>query len=215
MKQGEDCSLLLKHSKGKMIATLQSIKPTSSSTSLSTSAKRKKRKGCKKKKLEKLLAYHQRLVDEKGLPPSRLMEEHAAASSLGKKKKFKCDQCDFESESQRGLKVHIGRNHKDTEVLREEHEVSLVLSEPGGDVARADEPASREETGEPTSPPQLHLPSSPLELPSACPGIFIEVGGGETGCGYCGRGWGKKCDWPWLKKQFRMTKEGLKAIEDD
>ena len=81
VKQGEDCSLLLKHSKGKMIATLQSIKPTSSSTSLFTTAKRKKRKGCKKKKLEKLLAYHQRLVDEKGLPLSRLMEEHAAASS--------------------------------------------------------------------------------------------------------------------------------------
>ena len=57
--------------------------------------------------------------------------------------------------------------------------------------------------------------SSPLELPSVCPGIFTEVGGGKTGCGYCGRGWGKKCDWPWLKKQFRMTKEGLKAIEDD
>ena len=69
------------------------------------------------------------------------MEEHAAASSLGKKKKFKCNQCDFESESQRGLKVHIGRSHKDTEVLREEHEVSLVLSEPGGDVARADDPS--------------------------------------------------------------------------
>ena len=59
------------------------------------------------------------------------MEEHAATSSPEKKKKFKCDQCNFESESQRGLKVHIGRSHKDLEVLREEHEVSMVLSEPG------------------------------------------------------------------------------------
>ena len=142
VKRGKDCSLLLKHSKGKMIATLQSIKPTStsSSTSSSTSAKRKKRNGDKKKKLEKLLAYHQRLVVEKGLPPSRLMEEHAAALSPEKKKKFKCDQCNFESESQRGLKVHIGRSHKDLEVLREEHEVSMVLSEPG-DVARSDDPS--------------------------------------------------------------------------
>ena len=36
-----------------------------------------------------------------------------------------------------------------------------------------------------------------------------------TGCGYCSRGWGKECQWPWYKKHFRMTKEGLKAIEDD
>ena len=141
VKQGEDCSLLLKHSKGKMIATLQSVKPTtpSSSTSSSTSAKRKQKKGGKKKNLEKLLAYHQRLVVEKGLPPSRLMEEHAAASSP-EKKKFKCDQCDFKSESQRGLKVHIGRSHKEPEALREEHEVSMVISEPG-DVARSDDPS--------------------------------------------------------------------------
>ena len=105
VKRGEDCSLLLKHSNGKVIATLSSIKPiTHSSTSSSTSAKRKKKKRDNKKKLEKLLAYHQRLVVEKGLPPSRLMEEHAAASSPEKKKKFKCDQCNFESESQRGLK---------------------------------------------------------------------------------------------------------------
>ena len=143
VKRGEDCSLLLKHSKGKMIATLQSIKPTTTSCSTSsfTSAKRRKKKGDKKKKLEKLLAYHQRLVVEKGLPPSRLMEEHAAASSPEKKKtKFKCDQCNFESESQRGLKVHIGRSHKDPEVLREEHEVSMVISEPS-DLVRDDDPS--------------------------------------------------------------------------
>ena len=139
MKQGQDCSLLLKHSKGKVTATLQSVKPIlpSSSTFSSTSAKRKKKNGDKKKKLDKLLAYHQRLVVEKGLPPSRLMEEHAAASS-SVRKKFKCDQCDFETESQRGLKVHIGRSHKNPEVLREELEVSLVVSDPG-DVARADD----------------------------------------------------------------------------
>ena len=88
-----------------------------------------------KKKLEKLLAYHHRLVVEKGLPPSRLMEEHAAASpapstKVTSEKKFKCDQCDFGSDSQHGLKVHADRSHKETEVLRaEEHEVSFALSE--------------------------------------------------------------------------------------
>ena len=44
VKQGQDCSILLKHSRGKVTATLQSVKPISpsSSTSSSTSAKRKK-----------------------------------------------------------------------------------------------------------------------------------------------------------------------------
>ena len=129
VKQGNECSLLLKHSKGKVTVTMQCTTPAtplamSSSTSLSSSAKRKKMKGGKKRKLEKLLAYHQRLVVEKGLPPSRLMEEHAAtfsapsAQSTGTKK-FKCEQCDFNSESQRGLKVHIGKSHKNPEVLRD------------------------------------------------------------------------------------------------
>ena len=62
VKQGKECSLLLKHSKGKVIATLQCTTQSTpsalfSSTSLSPSAKRKKRKkkkGSKKRKLEKL-----------------------------------------------------------------------------------------------------------------------------------------------------------------
>ena len=140
VKQGKECSLLLKHSKGKVIVTLQCTTQSTpsalfSSTSLSPSAKRKKKKkGSKKRKLEKLLAYHQRLVVEKGLPPSRIMEEHAAISSVSSlqstgAKKVKCDQCDFSSDSQRGMKVHIGRSHKNPEVLRDgEHDKSLDLS---------------------------------------------------------------------------------------
>ena len=138
VKQGEECSLLLKHSKGRVIATLQCtkpVKPPSTSPSSSSSAKKnKKKEGDKKKKLEKLLAYHQRLVVEKGLPPSRLMEEHAAASpapstKVTSEKQFKCDQCDFGSDSQRGLKVHVGRSHKNPEVLRDgEPDQSLDLS---------------------------------------------------------------------------------------
>ena len=85
VKRGEECSLLLKHSKGKITATLQCTTPTtpsSSTSSPSSSAKkRKKSKGSKEKRLKALLDYHQRLVVEKGLPPSRLMEQHAAAST--------------------------------------------------------------------------------------------------------------------------------------
>ena len=98
----------------------------------------KKSKGAKK--LEKFLAYHQRLLVEKGLPPSRLMEEHAALSTPPPAKsscgsQFECERCDFASDTQRGLKVHIGKRHKNTEVLRDEkHEVSLVLSEHGDEV---------------------------------------------------------------------------------
>ena len=117
-----------------MLQRITTVKPFTSSPSLSPSAKKKKRKGGKKKKLEKLLAYHQRLVVEKGLPPSRLMEEHAAISSTPSDQstgaeKFKCDHCDFTTDSQRGLKVHVGRSHKNTEVLRDgEHDQSLDLS---------------------------------------------------------------------------------------
>ena len=138
VKQGKECSLLLKHSKGKVVATLQCT-----STSLTSPAKRKKRRGGKKKRLEALLAYQQRLVVEKGLPPSRLMVQHAAASSNIsssadqspglKAMQFKCDQCNFSSKSKRGLKVHIGRSHKDIqtpECLRGgELENSLNISE--------------------------------------------------------------------------------------
>ena len=127
VKQGAECSLLLKHNKGKVIATLQcttsSVTPPSSS-----SAKKKKSMGNKEKKLERLLAYHQRLVVEKGLPPSRLMEQHAAASSAvsgspsqsSVGKLYPCDQCDFATESQRGLKVHVGRSHKSLELPQQE-----------------------------------------------------------------------------------------------
>ena len=127
VKRGEECSLLVKHIKGQVIATLQCT--SSSVTPSSSSAKRKKKsKGNKEKKLKGLLAYHQRLVVEKGLPPSRLMEQHAAASSVASGspnqssggKLFQCDQCDFVTESQRGLKVHVGRSHKSSELPQQE-----------------------------------------------------------------------------------------------
>ena len=92
VKQGIECSLLLKHSKGKVITTLKcsvdwpirnagSVRhfaPSTQAKEKGGTKKKKKNKGGKKRKLESLLAYHQRLVEEKGLPPSRLMLEQAA-----------------------------------------------------------------------------------------------------------------------------------------
>ena len=68
------------------------------------------------------------------------MEQHAVAPELNPSnpeqfsdaKKVQCEQCDFSTNSQRGLKVHIRRAHKliEPEVLREDyvHEVSLNTS---------------------------------------------------------------------------------------
>ena len=143
---------------------------------------------------------------------------------------FQCDQCEKTFKTEPGLKIHTGKAHKKGDSTPPPPD--RLRQHPGSPATLPSSPlldASREEVAEvvmveptpPRLPPSSRTSSeesdtsSPLELPSACPGIFIEVGGGETGCGYCGRGGGKKCDWPWLKKQFRMTKEGLKAIEDD
>ena len=96
VKQGIECSLLLKHSKGKVITTLKcsvdlqppkagSVRnpaPSTQAEEKERTKKKKNNKGRKKRKLESLLAYHQRLVEEKGLPPSRLMLEHAAQTKL-------------------------------------------------------------------------------------------------------------------------------------
>ena len=54
------------------------------------------------------------------------------------KSKYKCDHCDFESKSLRGLKTHIGHKHKeleDLEIIRETHsqDKSLELLENGKD----------------------------------------------------------------------------------
>ena len=133
VKQGEECSLFLKHSDGRITATLQCTTSSASSTStppageLKKKKRKKKSKGNKKRRFEALLAFHQRLVDEKGLPPSRLMKQHAAASESASasqntelRKPFKCDQCNFSSDSKRGLKVHIGKAHREPEVLQED-----------------------------------------------------------------------------------------------
>ena len=131
VKQGEECSLFLKHSDGRIKATLQCTTSSASSTStppageLKKKKKKKKSKGNEKRRFEALLAFHQRLVDEKGLPPSRLMKQHAAASESASasqntelRKPFKCNQCNFSSDSKRGLKVHIVKAHREPEELQ-------------------------------------------------------------------------------------------------
>ena len=152
VKLGVDCSLVLKHSKGKVVTILKcssaiAKRPPNSSSSRAASSsasphaeekkkKKNKNKGGRKKKLEAMLSYQKRLVVEKGLPPSRLMLEHAAlAESLPpfNGSVFKCDQCEFTSASKRGVNVHIGHAHKESqkpEDLREfEPDQSLDLSQ--------------------------------------------------------------------------------------
>ena len=136
VKEGFDCILLLKHSKGRVTTVLKCSKwvaspdarksvpqPAVSPTQVEVAKGMKKRRKMNKKKLESLLSYQERLVREKGLPPSRLMLEHAAAvPPLPASKEFQCDQCEFSSTSKRGLSKHKSCKHKkseEPETLRE------------------------------------------------------------------------------------------------
>ena len=82
-----------------------------------------------------------------------LRKKQSPAAVPGKEKLAKCD---FSSVSQRGLKVHVGRNHKvqqaaATEILRgDREEVELNISQQS-EVTREE---VGEENGEPVSPPQ-------------------------------------------------------------
>ena len=87
MKKEKDCSLFLECKNGKITTILKvsQLKNCDAKASKLT-PNSKSRAGIKKKKkknnnqrLQKLLAYHQRLVTEKYLPPSRIMLQHAAA----------------------------------------------------------------------------------------------------------------------------------------
>ena len=126
VRQGAECSLLLKHSNVRSETILKSIsvnpKPRvqSSAPPASSPVERKKRnKGSTKKSLGALLAYHQRLVVEKGMPPSRLMLKHAAEAALHPVQAeqtpndFKCDFCDFSTSLPNGFEMHIGIKHKE------------------------------------------------------------------------------------------------------
>ena len=135
VKQGVECSLVLKHSKGKIVTTLScsvSRIPDARSPSPPAPAskpKKRRKRGGGQKRLEALLSYQQRLVEEKGLPPSRLMLQQAAVASgeeaavqarihlpttqAGdwRQRMFKCDLCDFYSSGQEGVSDHMKKAH--------------------------------------------------------------------------------------------------------
>ena len=134
VKKGVDCSILIKHSRGKITTILTSSKNRNVEAKVpgvahSPSEKilKKKNKGGKKKRLEKLLSYHQRLVEEKGLPPSRLMLQHSVPApspcppaqpvQVDISENFDCDQCDYTSKSKQGLRIHTGHKHKEMQML--------------------------------------------------------------------------------------------------
>ena len=147
VKEGFDCTLLLKHSNGKVTtilkcsklvaspnARMSALQPAATSTQAEGVKRKKKRRKMNKKKLESLLSYQERLVREKDLPPSRLMLQHAAVvQPLPTSKEFQCDHCDFSSTSKRGLSKHKSYKHKESEepeILREmEQNQSLNFSQ--------------------------------------------------------------------------------------
>ena len=47
-------------------------------------------------------------------------ESASASQNTELRKPFKCDQCNFSSDSKRGLKEHIGKAHREPEVLQED-----------------------------------------------------------------------------------------------
>ena len=107
---GKDCSLILKYHGGKIKrhkAVAHKLKPGHLSSFQAEKIDQKIKKK-KKKNLEKLLSYHQRLVDEKGLPPSKLMMQHTKHSN----EQFKCDQCEFQPKILDHLKNHKNAVHK-------------------------------------------------------------------------------------------------------
>ena len=138
VKQGRECSLLLEFKNGKVTTTLKVCKPRSFeakalNVNLKSQAEKKGEKQKRKKpNLTKLLAYHKRLVEERGLPPSNLMLKQAAEASSpapstqnpGKELSyFKCDHCEYKFKLKRNLMKHIRNKHKSIqkpEVLRGE-----------------------------------------------------------------------------------------------
>ena len=146
VRQGRECSLLLEHQHGKVTTTFKVCKvlkykaKTPETDSKALAEKKIQKKGGKK--LTKLLAYHKRLCDEKGLPPSNLMLQHAAESSSSSPtaqkpgqedgSTFKCDRCEILLKSKQKLRKHMRKKHieiQKPEVLRiAEADKSLNLS---------------------------------------------------------------------------------------
>ena len=138
VSEGFECSLTLKHSRGVVTTILTSRssripEPRKSKPAPKTPAgDTKRKKGSSKKRLEALLSYQKRLVEEKGLPPSRLMLEQAASAppspppaEKGNASIFKCDLCYYYTHSKHGLSVHRGAKHKNKQKHESSHLVNL------------------------------------------------------------------------------------------
>ena len=109
VKLGLECSLLLKHSDGKITSTLQyssSTLPPPLSQAEKVKKKHAKKTKRSTKKLDSLLAFQKHLVEEKGLPPTMLMLQHAAVFTSSSspvsepekvREEFKCGECEFSS----------------------------------------------------------------------------------------------------------------------
>ena len=65
-------------------------------------------------KFENNLKTLQKCVNEKDLFIETLQNEHIKRSSNGSRK-IKCSMCDFEGNSNHGLKIHMARKHTETE----------------------------------------------------------------------------------------------------
>ena len=147
VNQGKDCSFFLECKKGKITTLLKvsQLKSFDAKFSKLTPASepeaRIKKKKNSSKRLKKLLAYHQRLVTEKGFPPSRLMLQHAAAivtESANKPDQDESnqefnDQCDHTFKSMHGLIVLKDRIHKENqlpEILSEDYLYNFFVVSP-------------------------------------------------------------------------------------
>ena len=94
--------------------------------------------GKKKRNLSKLLDYHQKLVEENGLPPSKLMLKHAAKApspppparkpGLKDGSIFQCDKCENTLISKQKLKKHIRNKHTNLQKPEELCDVKLDKS---------------------------------------------------------------------------------------
>ena len=130
VRLGIECSLMLKHSKGKIITTLMTCSTKVIIQRLLYQINllfkpiiRRTKRERTQKVLGDLLSFQKRLVEEKCLPPSKLMLEQAAlaTSQLVQAEHvgidhFKCDECDYAANSSHEVKVHMHKFHREQQM---------------------------------------------------------------------------------------------------
>ena len=154
VSKGVECSLTLKHSKGRVTNILTSRSPripvprSPKPAPHTPSGETLRKRGSKPKRLEALLSYKKRLVEQKGLPPSRLMLEQPAAAPASapagqsqETSTFKCELCEYITNSKHGLSDHKGLKHK---IEQKSESSNLVTVDP--------EETSKRENGNDTVP---------------------------------------------------------------